>query len=48
MKDKTILLEAAIDCIDKCIFYTKDMGIDEFLSDSKTQDAVIRNIEVIG
>ena len=48
MRDRTILLTAAIDCIDKCIFYTKGMGIDEFLSDSKTQDAVVRNLEIIG
>ena len=28
--------------------YTGDMGYEEFLKDHRTQDAVIRNIEIIG
>jgi len=28
--------------------YTEDMGYNEFLKDLKTQDAVVRNIEIIG
>ncbi len=28
--------------------YTEDIGYNEFLKDLKTQDAVVRNIEIIG
>jgi uncharacterized protein with HEPN domain len=28
--------------------YTRDMRYDEFLADHKTQDAVMRNLEIIG
>lgn len=28
--------------------YTKNMGYEDFLEDIKTQDAVVRNIEIIG
>jgi uncharacterized protein with HEPN domain len=36
-----------IDAIDAVIEYTRD-GHDAFFADRKTQDAVIRNIEVLG
>jgi len=36
-----------LDAIDAVIEYTRD-GHDAFFADRKTQDAVIRNIEVIG
>jgi len=32
----------------KILDYTKDMTFEEFLSDDKTLDAVIRNIEILG
>ncbi len=38
------ILEAA----DKVLQYTKNMNRDQFYSDTLTQDAVIRNIEIIG
>ena len=36
------------ECIMRIISYTKDMEFGDFENDFKTQDAVIRNIEVIG
>lgn len=47
MKDERVYLLHAIDAIDAITSYTAD-GHDAFLSDPKTQDAVIRNIEIIG
>jgi uncharacterized protein with HEPN domain len=38
------ILEAA----EKVLHYTKNMNRDQFYSDTLTQDAVIRNIEIIG
>lgn len=36
------------DAISRILEYTAGMNWDEYLSDSKTQDAVVRNLEVIG
>ncbi len=47
MKDRTIFLLHAIDCIRRIEDYISE-GKDFFISDHKTQDAVIRNIEVLG
>lgn len=47
MKDRNLYLLHAIDCIEKIEQYTCK-GKEFFLNDTKTQDAVIRNIEVIG
>lgn len=47
MKDERVYLLHAIDSIDAIQRYTVD-GRDAFFADPKTQDAVIRNIEVIG
>ena len=46
-KDRSVYIKHLYDCICKIEEYTKE-GKDTFLSDSKTQDAVIRNLEVIG
>ena len=43
-----LLVEDIIDSANKIIKYTKDMTFDEFINDSKTIDAVIRNFEIIG
>jgi len=37
-----------LDAIERIISYAKGMSYKDFLSDSKTQDAVVRNIEIIG
>lgn len=47
MKDESALLQHILDAICKIEQYVAD-GKSAFLSDSKTQDAVIRNFEVIG
>jgi len=47
MKDERLYLVHIAECIEKIEQYTAK-GEPEFLSDSKTQDAVIRNFEIIG
>lgn len=47
MKDERARLLHAIDAVDAIQRYTVD-GREAFFSDGKTQDAVIRNIEVLG
>lgn len=47
MKDERVYLLHAIEAIDAIASYTTD-GRDAFFADGKTQDAVIRNIEIIG
>jgi len=37
-----------LEAISNIIEYTKDMDMNQFLSDKKTRDAVLRNLEVIG
>jgi uncharacterized protein with HEPN domain len=46
-KDRGVYLACIADCIHRIRAYTEG-GKDRYLSDLKTQDAVIRNIEVIG
>lgn len=48
MKDRTIFMHAAYDCIQSIEAYTKGYDLEQFLGDKKTQDAVIRNLEVLG
>lgn len=47
MKDKSLYILHALDCIERIEKYTIE-GVSAFLEDDKTQDAVIRNIEIIG
>jgi uncharacterized protein with HEPN domain len=47
VRDQRVYLLHAIDAIDAIFRYTEE-GRDAFFSDAKTQDAVIRNIEVLG
>jgi len=46
-KDRSVYIKHIYDCICRIEEYTSG-GRDEFFSDHKTQDAVIRNLEVIG
>lgn len=48
MKDNAIYLLTALECIDLIYEYTQGYCLDDFLTDRKTQDAVIRNLEIIG
>lgn len=45
--DKELLYDI-LEALNRIAEYTRDMTYDEFLSDLKTQDAVIRNIEITG
>jgi len=47
MKDERLYLTHIIECFERIEQYTVD-GKEAFLNDSKTQDAVIRNFEIIG
>ena len=48
MKDKIIFIHTALDCVVHIEEYIKDLTLDDFMKDRKTQDAVIRNLEVLG
>jgi len=43
-----LLVEDIIDSANKILSYTDNLSFDEFKSDAKTVDAVIRNFEIIG
>jgi len=43
-----VYIYAANDCIQAIEDYTKGYTQEQFLADNKTQDAVIRNLEVLG
>ena len=47
MKDDRIYLQHIYDAIQNIFDYTRD-GSEAFFADRKTQDAVIRNLEIIG
>ena len=47
-KDPKIFIEHILESIERIEEYVKGVTKDEFLSSRKTQDAVIRRIEVIG
>lgn len=43
-----LLLEDILDSAAKIFIYTENLTYEEFITDSKTIDAVIRNFEIIG
>lgn len=47
-REPTLLVEDIIDSANKIIEYTGSLSFQEFIKDSKTIDAVIRNFEIIG
>ena len=47
MKDEKLYLVHMIECAERIMSYTQP-GRDSFLRDTKTQDAVVRNFEIIG
>ncbi len=47
-KNPIIYLRHILDCIDKIKSYASHFNEDEFLSNNLVQDAVIRNLEIIG
>lgn len=48
MRDVQVYIEDIIDAINSIEAYTKDLTYEDFVSDRKTVDAVIRNFEIIG
>lgn len=48
MKDRFIFIAAALESIELIQSYTEGYDLTGFLADRKTQDAVIRNLEIIG
>ena len=47
-RDWRLLLNDILECINKIEHYVRGMTYDTFIQDSKTVDAVVRNLEVIG
>ena len=47
-REPKLLVEDIIDSGLKILDYTKGISFDQFVDDSKTVDAVIRNFEIIG
>lgn len=47
-KDDTVYLKHILDAIQKIEEYTKDIAYEEFTRNNLIQDAVIREIEIIG
>jgi uncharacterized protein with HEPN domain len=43
-----LLLEDILSSAEKIIKYTENLSYDDFINDSKTLDAVVRNFEIIG
>ena len=48
MKDDLAFIEHVLLCIGKIQEYTKNLTVQEFTNNELIQDAVIRNIEIIG
>lgn len=48
MKDRSVYIATALECIDLIKDYISGYTLEAFLEDRKTQDAVVRNLEVIG
>jgi uncharacterized protein with HEPN domain len=47
-RNPSLLIEDILESANKIILFTEDMSFEDFESDIKTIDAVIRNFEVIG
>jgi uncharacterized protein with HEPN domain len=47
-REDTAVIQDIKEAIDRIISYTSKMEYDDFLRDYKTQDAVVRNIEILG
>lgn len=47
MKDRSVFIAAALESIELIQAYTEGYDLPGFLNDRKTQDAVVRNLEII-
>ncbi len=43
-----LLVEDILESAQKILDYTEELSFNEFINDSKTIDAVIRNFEIVG
>jgi uncharacterized protein with HEPN domain len=48
MKDRSVYIATALECINLIKDYTSGFTLEIFLADRKTKDAVVRNLEIIG
>jgi hypothetical protein len=48
VKDRSVFIAAALESIELIQTYTEGYDLPGFLNDRKTQDAVVRNLEIIG
>lgn len=47
-REASLLLEDILESIEKIFNYTENLNFESFTEDSKTVDAVVRNLEIIG
>lgn len=47
-RDSSLLVDDILDSAGKILKYTRNLDFEQFVSDTKTVDAVIRNFEIIG
>lgn len=47
-RNTVLLLEDILQAVDKILSYTGGMNFGEYMNDSKTADAVVRNFSIIG
>ena len=47
-RDDLMLVEDMLEAAEKIMRYVRNTHLDDFLTDEKTKDAVIRNFEIIG
>lgn len=47
-REPKLLIEDILESTHKILKYTEELTFDQFIQDSKTVDAVIRNFEIIG
>ena len=47
-RQPNLLVEDIIESGNKILIYTEDLTLEEFVNDSKTVEAVVRNFEIIG
>lgn len=47
-RDSKVYLEDILEAIGKIRLYTAGLSFEDFCEDSKTKDAVVRNLEIIG
>ena len=48
MKDDLVYIEHILSCIDRIRSYTKGLDYDSFLEKQVVQDAIVRQLEIIG